>query len=72
MAMRTRLAALGVEANHEEVARRLDAWDAQIAISRRKHQALASLLAELEQEKLPLGAMLEWPRTHWASAEESK
>lgn len=72
MAMRSRLAALGVDANHEDVARRLDAWDAQVATSRRKHGALSKLLLESEQQSLPLGTLEKWDRPYWPSNEEEE
>lgn len=62
MVMRSRLAALGVEANHEAVARRLDAWDAQIAaVKRRMHEPLRD---EIVQSSLPLGKREHWPRSN--------
>lgn len=66
MAMRSRLAALGVDANLEDVARRLDAWDAQIAATKRKLGKPLEL-EHSQQSELELKPIKDWLRPSWPS-----
>lgn len=62
--LRVRLAALGVEENHADVARRLVAWDVQVAAMKRKHGNWLEC-ESLKQLSLRLGPRSGWNPTRW-------
>lgn len=79
LAIRTRLARLGVTANHVEVARRLVAWDVQIAQIKKRHSSRSydeqtnswnsSNLTSTDSRQLSLmlSPRSAWMRTEWPS-----